>query len=112
MKKSTKAILLSALVFPGAGHLYLKAYWVGFTLVSVGSVVVIYIVKMVMEQAYAIVEKIQNGDTQLDITGITELVSKELSAGDIRLQNIATLVLLVCWLVGIADSYRIARKTN
>ena len=44
MKKSTKAILLSALVFPGAGHLYLKAYWVGFTLISVTSVIVIYIV--------------------------------------------------------------------
>jgi hypothetical protein len=110
VKKSTKAILLSALVFPGAGHLYLKAYLVGFTLVSVTFAFVIYILKKVTDQAYAIVEKIQNGDVQLDLIGITELVSKESSGADIQLQNIAMLVLVVCWIVGIADSYRIARK--
>lgn len=110
MKKSTKAILLSALVFPGAGHLYLKSYLVGFTLVGVTFAFVIYIISKVMDQAYAIAEKIQNGDVQLDIAGITELVSKESSGADIQLQNIAMLMLVVCWIAGIADSYRIARK--
>jgi hypothetical protein len=112
VKKSTKAVLLSALAFPGAGHLYLKAYLSGFLLVSVTFSIILYIVKKATDQAYAIVEEIQNGGAQLDIAGISELVSKGSSGTDMQLQNAATLVLIVCWIVGIADSYRRARKTN
>ncbi len=109
MKKSTKASLLSAFVFPGAGHLYLKKYIAGVALVGTSLVGVYYLVAKSVERALKIAEKIQSGEVQLDTTTITELVSNQAADTESQLMTIATLAIVICWLVGIIDSYRVAR---
>lgn len=112
MNKSTKAVLLSALVFPGTGHFFLKKYISGAVLVSAALGSLYYLITKTVEISLQITEKIQSGEVQLDVVGITELVSKQLSGAETQAYNIATAVLLISWLVGIIDSYRIGRVKN
>ena len=109
MKKSTKAILLSALVFPGAGHIYLKKYLSGAVLIGASFAAIYYLMSKTLEKALEISENIQSGDMPLDVEVITGLVSKQSTGVDAQLINIASAAFIICWLVGIADSYRIAR---
>jgi TM2 domain-containing membrane protein YozV len=109
MKKSTKAVLLSAFVFPGAGHLYLKKYVPGCILAGVSLVGIYYLVTKTVERAWEIAEKIQSGAVQLDATTIAELVSQQSAGTDAQLTNIATLAIIICWVFGIIDSYRVGR---
>ena len=109
MKKSTKAVLLSAFVFPGVGHLYLKKYVPGSILASVSLVAVYYLVTKTVERAWEIAEKIQSGAVQLDATTITDLVSQQSVGADSQLLNMATLAIIICWGIGIIDSYRVGR---
>jgi len=109
MKKSTKAVLLSAFVFPGAGHLYLKKYLPGSIIAGVSLVGIYYLVTTMVERAWEIAERIQSGAVQLDATTITELVSQQSAGADSQLNNIATLAIIICWVVGIVDSYRLGR---
>jgi len=112
MKKSTKAVLLSALVFPGSGHIYLKKYITATVLLSAALGSLYYLITKAVERAMQIAEKIKNGEVQLDVVVITELVEKPLSASETQAQFIATSILIICWLAGIIDTYRIGRKQN
>ncbi|MEJ2682451.1 MAG: hypothetical protein P8144_13555 [Gammaproteobacteria bacterium] len=113
MKKSSKAVLLSALVFPGAGHLYLKRYVVGI-LLSVGAVMAFYFIILdAVHHALEIVEALQNEAASLDVNAIVSLLSEQSSRAEASSLsaslNIATTVLIVVWLIGIVDSYRQGR---
>jgi len=112
MNKSTKAVLLSALVFPGAGHFFLKKYISGAVLVGAALGSLYYLITKTVERALQISEKIQSGEVQLDVVGISELVSKQISGTETQAQNIATAVLFISWLVGVIDSYRAGRVQN
>jgi hypothetical protein len=110
MKRSTISVLLSALVFPGAGHLFLKKYLRGAALLILALTGIIAIMVTSVQRAIAIVEKIQNGDVPLEMQALSELVSKSSSRPEGLLVNIASLVVLLCWIIGIVDSYRIGQK--
>ncbi len=57
MTKSTKAALLSGLVFPGIGHFVLKQYLRGSILMLVALMAMSAIVRIVFQQAQAIVDR-------------------------------------------------------
>jgi hypothetical protein len=107
VNKSTKAALLSAFVFPGVGHIYLKKYILGVVLAGASLAALAYLVSKVVERAFEISEKIQNGEVQLDVAAITELVSKQSSGTDAQLLNMVAIALVMFWLIGIIDSYRV-----
>jgi len=107
MKKSTKAVLLSALVFPGVGHIFLKKYMSGVVLAGASFAAIYYLLSKMVEKALQITESIQSGDVQLDVEAITELVSKQSTGAEAQLLNIATAAFIICWLIGIIDSYRV-----
>ena len=66
-------------------------------------------IKKSVESALEIAEKIQSGEVQLDASTITELVSEQTTGTESQLINVATLAIIICWVVGIIDSYRVAR---
>ena len=109
MKKSTIAVLLSAFIFPGSGHFYLKKYIAGVLLVGTSFAAMYYLISMVVDRAFEVSKKIQTGDIPLDIEAITELLSQQSTGTDVQLLNIATTALIFCWLIGIIDSYRVGR---
>ena len=112
MRKSTKAVLLSALVFPGIGHLYVKKYLPGLILITASFAAIYYLMSKTVENALQISAKIQSGTVPLDVEAINELVSAQSSGADAPLYNMATIALTVCWLVGIFDAYRLGRERD
>jgi TM2 domain-containing membrane protein YozV len=104
VKKATKAALLSGLVFPGLGNLYLKRWLSGILLAGIAGYTLYYIMSIVMRIALDISAKIESGAVASDIDSVTLLVSQQLEASE-QATNIASLTLLACWLIGIVSAY-------
>jgi hypothetical protein len=107
MKRSSKAALLSGLIFPGIGHLVLKQYLRGSVLMLVALVAFSVIVDRIYQRVLTIFERINSGDIPVDTGAIAEMVSNSTSSADSLIENTALIVLAVCWLIGIIDSYRL-----
>ena len=107
MKRSSKAALLSGLIFPGIGHLVLKRYLRGSVLMLFALVALSVIVARIYQRALTIVDRINSGDIPVDTGAIAEMVSNTTSGADSFTENIAVIVLGACWLIGIIDSYRL-----
>lgn len=109
MSKPLKAALLSALVFPGSGHLYLKKHVQGVLLAGISTVCLFYLVSSVVKIAQDISDKILSGEVPADIVRISELILSQLENSVIHQVNISTSLLFICWLISIIDSYRQGR---
>lgn len=109
MSNALKAVLFSALVFPGSGHLYLKKPLQGSLLVVVSIACIAILLSIAVEKAQQISAKILSGEIPLDVARITEEITSHAVAGGTQGADISTYLLLVCWLVGIVDSFRVGR---
>ena len=107
MKRSSKAALLSGLVFPGIGHMVLKQYLRGSVLMLSALVAFSVIVTRIFQRALTIVDRINSGDIPIETGAIAELVSNSTTGVDSFIENTAVIVLAACWLIGIIDSYRL-----
>ena len=107
MMRSTKAALLSGLIFPGIGHMVLKQYLRGSVLMLSALVAFSVIVTRLFQRALTIVDRINSGDIPVETGAIAEMVSNSTSGADNLIQNILGIVLGACWLIGIIDSYRL-----
>jgi hypothetical protein len=112
MATSMKAALLSALVLPGAGHFFLKRHIRGIILACATIASLYFLISGVVKKAQHIVEKVQRGEVLLDVAAITELVSAQPADSEMHIITLASYVLLIAWLIGIIDAYRIGRIQN
>jgi len=112
MNKPVKAALLSAFIFPGAGHFFLKKHFIGAVLSGTAFVALYVVVTNSVERALQIAEKLQSGEVQLDVEAISELVSRQPTGAEAQSLSIAMVVLTVVWLAGITDSYRIGNAQD
>ena len=106
MNKPIKAALLSALVFPGAGHIFLKEKFRGILFAGISLVCLYLLVTEILKGAMQIAEKIQRGEIAPNVAEITELAFRQ--AGAQPDSNVSAL-LIVCWLASILDAYRLGR---
>jgi hypothetical protein len=106
MKKSTKAALLSGLIFPGVGHIVLKEYLRGSVLVVLSLAALSVVVAKAYKHAMLIVDRLVSGDVSMEAGAIAQAVSNSTTGADSFVENVAVIVLVGCWLVGILDSYR------
>lgn len=106
MSRSVTAAVLSALVFPGAGHIYLKRLARGciFLLPALASLPVIF--NQLMARAAPLAQQIASGALALDPVAIVAQLERQASS---PLLAISSTVLLVCWGASIIDAFLIAR---
>ena len=107
MSRSIKVALLSGLVFPGIGHMVLKQYLRGWILMLAALAAMSAIVIVTTRRALAVIDSMASGEVPLDTGAISDLVSNSISSSDNFIANISLLVLVVVWLIGIIDSYRL-----
>ena len=107
MKKSVKAALLSGLIFPGIGHMYLREYVRGSGLLVLSLAALSIVVARAYQQAVLIVDRVLSGDISMEAGAIAQAVSSSTNAADRSVSNAAIIVLVVCWLAGVIDSYRL-----
>jgi hypothetical protein len=115
MKKSIKASLLSALVFPGLGHLTLKKYIPASIILTATVGCLFIIINDIAQRALMISEQIINGKIANDIISIMSAIEQQSASIDPQQLNIASSIFIFIWLFGIIDSYRlgvIADKNN
>lgn len=112
MKKRNKAALLSGLVFPGLGHIVLKKYVAGAVLAAGAFAALYYLIAKTVQRTLDLAGSLQAGQAQLDSATLAELMAAQSTGAEAQLINIATLVLVLCWLAGIIDSYRIGRAMD
>jgi len=107
MSRSTTAVLLSAFVLPGAGHLYLKHVARGMALIAVSLACLWAIVDSALQHAWIVLDQLESGQVALDAGHISELVAQTSGSSG---SSMATFVLIGCWLAGMVDAYRLGRK--
>lgn len=112
MNNAIKGALLSGLVFPGLGQLVLRQYRRGAAIMLAVLVSLAVIVVDVVQQALDILEQIELQGDAIDINAISNAAALESArSGDVTI-NILMLVVVVCWVAGTVDAYRIGRKKD
>jgi TM2 domain-containing membrane protein YozV len=112
VKNSLKGALLSGLVFPGLGQLVLKRYGRGVALMLIVMAGLFVIIRITVRQAYAVLEKINAAGGAADTETITRAAAQAATPHDTLIINLVTLLLIVCWLAGIIDAYRIGKRRD
>jgi len=110
MSRSTTAVLLSALVLPGAGHLYLKRYPRGLALIAISLACLWVFVDRAMQQVSLVLDQVASEGAAVDVGRLSELVTQTSNGPGSLVVTVASLVLAGCWVIGIVDAYRIARN--
>ena len=108
MKASTKAALISALVFPGLGHLVLRKGARGLLFIVPAALAVIYLLRSVLQLLDRLMDDINRGALALDPVAILERVHA--SGIDNAATNLASLVCIVCWAGSIVDALWLGRR--
>jgi hypothetical protein len=112
MNNSLKGALLSGLVFPGLGQVILKHYKRGIVfMVAVLAGLSVIVVKA-SQQALAIVEKIQSEGGAIDMNTISKAATQASTTSESFIFNLVLLLIILCWIIGIVDAYRIGRKKD
>jgi len=109
MSRSTNAVLLSALVLPGAGHLYLKHYPRGIALVVASLACLGVLAGRAMQQASVVLEKLASGGNTVDAGQLADLVAQASNAPGSLVVTLASTALAGCWVIGIVDAYRLGK---
>jgi hypothetical protein len=112
MKNSLKGALLSGLVFPGLGQIALKRYPRGFALMLTVMAGLYVMIATAVQQAYAILDSIETEGGSPDRDTITQAATQAAAASDSPVITAVTLLIVVCWIVGIIDAYRIGKQKD
>ena len=112
MKRSTKAALLSGLLFPGIGHLYLRQRRRGWALLATALAAFSVMITIATQQALTVVDSITAGGVPLDSASIEQAVEASSSQSGDFVANFCLAVLVGCWLFGIVDSFRLGAEHN
>ena len=112
MNNALKGGLLSGLGFPGLGQLALKHYKRGFVLmVTVFAGMAVIVVKT-LRQALTILEKIQSEGGIIDMSTISNAATQATLSTDSLIVNSLWLLIIICWIFGVVDAYRIGKKKD
>jgi len=101
--------LLSGLIFPGIGHMVLKQYLRGSVLMLVALIAVSLVVRAAIKRALIVVDRINSGEIPIETRAITEAIANSTSGTESLTVKISVIILGVCWLIGIIDSYRLGK---
>lgn len=110
MSRSTNAALLSALVLPGVGHLYLKHYLRGTVLIVSSLACLGVLAERAVQQASIVLGKLATEGDMVDPGRLADLVAQTSSGPGSLVVRVATLGLAGCWVIGIVDAYRLGKN--
>jgi len=109
MKKTVKATLYSTLIFPGVGHFSLDHFRRGLVIFLPAFLSFVFLLHNALNKAFTLVDKIQRGELPQDPQAIALLVAAEPTSSELLMLRVATWILIVCWVSGIIDAYRLGK---
>ena len=108
MDRSLKAALLSALVFPGVGHLYLRRPLRACVFLLPALLAALYFASAVIEPIMAVALQVQSGVLPFDPIVIEARLQRDAGRAS-PLVNLAAIVMLACWAGAAADAWLAGR---
>ena len=112
MKSSVKGALLSGLVFPGLGQVVLRHYKRGVALMLTVSLSLVLLVMKAIRQAFIILKKIEAEGLVIDMSTISSAAAQASTTSDNLVYNFVLLLIVLLWIIGIVDAYRLGRKKD
>ena len=112
MKNSMKGALLSGLVFPGLGQIALKHYWRGGVLILAVMAGLYIMIVTALQQAYAVLDAIETEGGMPDSETISQAAAQAAAASDSPMITVVSVLIMVCWIVGIIDAFRIGKQKD
>ena len=112
MKSSIKGALLSGVVFPGLGQVMLKHYKSGIALMLITSVSILLIIVKAVQQAFIILKKIELEGGVINESAISNAAAQASTTSGSLIFKIALLLIILCWIIGVVDAYRIGKKKD
>jgi TM2 domain-containing membrane protein YozV len=109
MKSPVKAALLSGLVFPGLGQIYLKRYMRGLTIIIPVILGLTFIIGMATVGALESLKKIKIEGGNADMDTIVNLATTYSTPNAIY-SDIIFVFIACCWLFSVIDAYRIGKR--
>ncbi len=110
MKPAVKAALLSALVFPGSGQIYLRRRARGMALIAVTLGCLALIITAVVSETMDTVRQMQDRGAPLDVGSIEKYASQ--NSANYFYYRPASYILLACWIFACIDAWIIGKKSN
>ena len=110
MTKNTKALIFSALVFPGLGQLFLARYKSAILFIGSALTAFIFILTNVMSTASAIADKIVAGKMSPEYSDIRKAILDQQANSDSQIVTLMMYLLISVWLLSVLDILRL-RKT-
>jgi TM2 domain-containing membrane protein YozV len=111
MKVSYKAALLSALLFPGIGHLYVKRYWRGLVILFFGIAGLGY---LIWSAAVSMINRLDDAMVKVqgsaaNLKELSAIIGTEMPAADPYMDTV--FYVIVClWIFAVIDAYRIGKQ--
>jgi hypothetical protein len=112
MNNSLKGALLSGVIFPGLGQVVLKHYKRGIVLMFTVFASLMVVVIKAVQDALTILEKIELEGGIIDIQTITDAATQAASTIDSRIYKLGFSLIVICWVFGVVDAYRIGKKRD
>ena len=111
MDRSLIAALMSGLIFPGAGQIYLKRHLRGLCFIVPALAGAAYFVKQVLARAMPLVEQVMNGTLAPDPLRIAAELERQGSAAGTA-TDLAAALMLACWIASIIDAWLLGRRIS
>ncbi len=110
MNNSLKGAFLSGLIFPGLGQVVLKHYKRGAVIMLTVLVSLSIVVVKAVQHALAILEKIESEGGVISMSTISDAATQASTTSGGLIFNLALLLVILCWIIGVVDAYRIGMK--
>ena len=112
MSNAIKAALLSGLVFPGIGQVVLKRYRRGVVLMLIVLACLFIVVAKAVQQAFSVLKQIELAGGTINVDAILNVATQSSTNSDSIVFNSILLLIIVCWILGVVDAYRIGKKRD
>jgi TM2 domain-containing membrane protein YozV len=112
MHVAIKAALLSGLVFPGLGHVYLKRYIRGIGYMIATLIPMIVVVADLTRLATLTLDNLAARGTVIDMTTISDAAAHAAAAAPGLRIDLMLMLMLGCWLAAVVDAFRLGRQRD
>ena len=112
MNNSLKGAFLSGLIFPGLGQVVLKHYKRGAVIMLTVLISLSIVVVKAVQHALAILEKIESEGGAISMSTISDAATQASTTSGSLTFNLAVLLMILCWIIGVVDAYRIGKKKD
>ena len=110
MTNSLKAAILSGLVFPGMGQIFLKHYKRAVVIIVGTLAGMALIIVEAVQLGLAIMEKIMSEGGAIDMETISAAATQAVNS--LFTFNLGFLLIILFWSIGTVDAYRLGKKKD